>query len=66
MFIFINGSIIHSIFVDGRKIVDALVYYPEDTQLYSTTGCKRVAQKVSMFIADERFSHRFRHDNSEL
>ena len=42
----------------NRKIVDGLNYYPEDKELYSTTGCKRVAQRVSLYIADERRSQR--------
>nr|CAH0102015.1 unnamed protein product [Daphnia galeata] len=41
-----------------QKIVDGLNYYPEDKELYSTTGCKRVAQRVSLYIADERRSQR--------
>ncbi|EFX73207.1 hypothetical protein DAPPUDRAFT_129381 [Daphnia pulex] len=41
-----------------QKIVDGLHYYPEGKEIYSTTGCKRVAQKVSLYIADERYTKR--------
>jgi len=34
--------------------VDSLTYFPKDTELYSETGCKRVAQKVKLFMANER------------
>lgn len=30
------------------SVVDSLVYWPQDTQLYSTTGCKRVANKLDL------------------
>ena len=30
-------------------VVDSLSYWPEDTKLYSTTGCKRVANKMDLF-----------------
>jgi len=30
-------------------VVDSLSYWPEDTRLYSTTGCKRVANKMDLF-----------------
>ncbi|KZS09814.1 Torsin-like protein [Daphnia magna] len=53
-----------------QKIVDGLHYYPEDKELYSTTGCKRVAQRVSLYIAEERYNNRAyerrHHDSSEL
>jgi len=29
-------------------VADGLVYWPEDSQLYSTTGCKRVANKLDL------------------
>ena len=28
------------------KVMDELTFYPEDEQLFSVTGCKRVAEKV--------------------
>ena len=42
-----------------RTVVDSLNYYPEDTGLYSTTGCKRVAQRVAVYVATERFHRDF-------
>ena len=30
------------------EVADSLVYWPKDTQLYSTTGCKRVANKLDL------------------
>jgi len=31
-----------------KHVADSLTYWPEDTQLYSTTGCKRIANKVDL------------------
>lgn len=42
-----------------RSIVDSLNYYPEDKKLFSVTGCKRIAQRVGIYIANERFSREF-------
>jgi hypothetical protein len=50
--------LIDTMLVFTRKIVDGLHYYPEGKEIYSTTGCKRVAQKVSLYIADERYTKR--------
>jgi len=30
------------------EVTDSLVYWPKDTQLFSTTGCKRVANKLDL------------------
>jgi len=49
-----------------QNIVDGLNYYPEDEELYSMTGCKRVAQRVAIYIANERFKNEFGNDRSEL
>ena len=51
-----------------QNIIDGLNYYPEDEELYSVTGCKRVAQRVGIYIANERFSNEFGigNDRSEL
>lgn len=38
-----------------REVVDELNYDPENVGLYSNTGCKRVAQKVSAFIIKEKY-----------
>jgi len=35
-----------------QGIADELNYWPEDTALYSKTGCKRVAQKVDLFLEE--------------
>ena len=32
-----------------KVVVDSLSYWPQDTQLYSTTGCKRVANKMDLY-----------------
>jgi hypothetical protein len=32
-----------------KVVVDSLSYWPEDTKLYSTTGCKRVANKMDLY-----------------
>ena len=34
---------------DIMGIVDSLSYWPSDTKLYSTTGCKRIANKLDLF-----------------
>jgi hypothetical protein len=31
-----------------EKVVDQLTYWPSDLKLFSTSGCKRVAQKVKV------------------
>merc|ERR1719334_2636078 len=33
---------------DISRVVDSLHYWPEETQLYSTTGCKRIANKLDL------------------
>jgi len=33
-------------------VVNSLTYWPEDTMLYSTTGCKRVSNKMDLFEED--------------
>ena len=30
------------------EVADSLVYWPKETQLFSTTGCKRVAHKLDL------------------
>jgi len=34
------------------RIANDLTYWPPSGQLYSTTGCKRVGQKVDMLIEE--------------
>ena len=38
---------------DLVSIVDSLSYWPQETQLYSTTGCKRISNKLDLFQEDE-------------
>lgn len=35
-----------------ERIVDMMAYWPQDLELYSTTGCKRVAQNVDYIIEE--------------
>ncbi|XP_064608329.1 torsin-1A-like isoform X2 [Liolophura sinensis] len=35
-----------------NTIADELIYYPNDEKIYSTTGCKRVAEKVDFVLED--------------
>ena len=37
---------------DVNDIVDSLHYWPKDTKLYSTTGCKRVSNKLDLYQED--------------
>ena len=37
-----------------KKVIKELRFVPEDTKLYSNTGCKRVTDKVDLII-DEDF-----------
>jgi len=34
------------------KVVDSLTYWPQETSLYSTTGCKRISNKLDLFQED--------------
>lgn len=52
-----NITIVES---EVEKIVNSLAYWPADSQLYSTTGCKRVANKIDLY---EEELHEF---NDEL
>jgi len=35
--------------VEAEKIVNSLTYWPAESRLYSTTGCKRVANKIDLY-----------------
>lgn len=35
---------------DINKILDQMSYWPEGENLYSSTGCKRVDQKVALYL----------------
>jgi hypothetical protein len=56
-----------------RRVADMLHYFPEDLQLYSSSGCKRVPQKVELVLQEmededeqEMMSERRRQDDKEL
>lgn len=34
------------------KIADELVYFPPEEELYSTSGCKRLEQKIDLHVED--------------
>ena len=36
-----------------KKIADSLQYFPKSTQIYSASGCKRVAHKAELVIQEE-------------
>ena len=33
-----------------RRVADMLHYFPDDLQLYSTSGCKKVPSKVELLL----------------
>ena len=35
-----------------NKVADELTYFPKDPKLYSTSGCKRVPEKVNLIMED--------------
>ena len=38
---------------DIMGIVDSLNYWPSDTKLYSTTGCKRISNKFDLYQEEQ-------------
>ena len=36
-----------------EKVADELIYWPAELKLFSTSGCKRVAQKVDLLLEEE-------------
>lgn len=40
-------------------------YYPQDSQLYSTTGCKHVSQKVDMLVEEVLFDIESKSDDED-
>ena len=36
-----------------ENVADELIYWPEELKLFSTSGCKRVAQKVDLLLEEE-------------
>ena len=35
-----------------EKVTDQLSYWPRDIKLYSSSGCKRVAQKIDLVVEE--------------
>ena len=35
-----------------EKVTDQLSYWPRDIKLYSSSGCKRVAQKIDLIVEE--------------
>jgi hypothetical protein len=33
-----------------NKVANELTYFPKDLKLYSTSGCKRIAEKVDLIM----------------
>ncbi|KAK7081256.1 nuclear membrane organization [Halocaridina rubra] len=42
-----------------KKVADEMTYFPPENKLFSTTGCKRVAQKVAYLLASETYDTLF-------
>nr|XP_045617061.1 torsin-1A-like isoform X1 [Procambarus clarkii] len=42
-----------------KSVADEMIYFPPENQLFSTTGCKRVAQKVGFLLANEEYDNIF-------
>lgn len=42
-----------------KKVSNEMMFFPPENQLFSTTGCKRVAQKVGFILADELYGSLF-------
>ena len=38
-----------------EKVADELIYWPADLKLFSTSGCKRVTQKVDLLLEEEEW-----------
>ena len=36
-----------------RQVMEELIWFPKDHKLYSQSGCKKIAQKVALVLADE-------------
>ena len=37
----------------AQQVLSELTFWPEDSHIFSTTGCKRVAQKVDELLYDQ-------------
>lgn len=42
-----------------KSVADQMIYFPPENKLFSTTGCKRVAQKVAYLLANEMYDTMF-------
>lgn len=42
-----------------NRVANEMVYFPPENKLFSTTGCKRVAQKVGFILANEYYDTLF-------
>ncbi|XP_042211718.1 torsin-1B-like isoform X2 [Homarus americanus] len=42
-----------------KKVADEMMYFPPENKLFSTTGCKRISQKVGFLLADEEYNRLF-------
>ena len=38
-----------------EKVADEMIYWPSELKLFSTSGCKRVAQKVDLLLEEEEW-----------
>ena len=38
-----------------EKVADEMIYWPAELKLFSTSGCKRVAQKVDLLLEEEKW-----------
>jgi hypothetical protein len=36
-----------------KSIADEMLYFPEGNKLFSTTGCKRVMEKIDLIMLEE-------------
>lgn len=53
--LFAKGYYSHDYQIDWdtvRAIADELTYFPEDTKMFSITGCKRVLEKIDLVVYD--------------
>ena len=47
-----NICLIKILTIKNIKVAGQLSYWPSDLQLFSTSGCKRVAQKVDLVVEE--------------
>ena len=39
------------------QVVEKMVFFPDDVKLYSSTGCKRVSQRVDILLQESFYVH---------